>query len=227
LRPRPLGERRMAMEDNKIFSWRKKFRPASFKGALFYVEQQGRSSGRRTVLHQYPKRDIPYAEDMGREAIHYAMTGYLIQAPLNPFRGDINFHNMHRDYDVNRDALESKLMEKSPGRLLDPYNPTLTLSGYGVGFPLLFMCEKYTITEARERGGYCTVEMSFVEAGMPGNNISTNAPPPMTVLNSSVMGAQKAAADSLNNSQAQQPRSLQQQIQDMQRRLIESGIPQF
>jgi len=235
LPPLPVGERRMGMSENKIFSWRERFRLASFKDQPFYVEQQGRSSGRRTVLHQYPKRDIPYAEDMGREALHYAITGYLIQAPLKPYSDtDTNYRGMPRDYDVARDKLESKLMEKSPGRLLDPYNPSLNLSGYGVGFPLLFMCEKYTITEARERGGYCTIEMSFVEAGMPGNNISTQAPPPMTVLKSSVAGAQAAAAAQLNaqqealNAAAKEERErLQKQIEQMQQEFIKRGIPQF
>src|SRR5215471_14992652 len=125
------------------FKWRQRLRLASFKGAPFYVEQQGRSSGRRTVLHQYPKRDLPYAEDMGREALRYQITGYLIQAPTNPSSGragDLTYNKMPRDYDVARDFLESKLMEKSPGRLLDPYNPWLgSLTGYpGLG-PLLFM----------------------------------------------------------------------------------------
>src|SRR5215472_7728816 len=61
--------------------WRKKLRTASFKGAPFFVDQQGQSSGRRTVTHEYPKRDIPYAEDMGRAAYRYQMTGYVIQYP--------------------------------------------------------------------------------------------------------------------------------------------------
>lgn len=62
-------------------NWRARLRVAKFKGAPFYVDQQGRSSGRRTVVHEYPKRDIPYAEDMGRHALRYQITGYLIQAP--------------------------------------------------------------------------------------------------------------------------------------------------
>src|SRR5262245_63926958 len=105
--------------------WRKRLQMASFKGAPFYVEQQGRSSGRRTVVHEYPKRDLPYAEDMGRHALRYQMTGYLIQAPLNPRDPNKTTYigGMPRDYDVARDNLERVLMAPSPGRLLDPYNP--------------------------------------------------------------------------------------------------------
>jgi prophage DNA circulation protein len=45
--------------------------PASFRGVIFHVETGGKSSGRRTVTHEYPKRDDPYAEDMGRVARHF------------------------------------------------------------------------------------------------------------------------------------------------------------
>jgi DNA circularisation protein len=155
--------------------WRRKLRIASFKGAPFYVDQQGRSSGRRTVLHQYPKRDIPYAEDMGREAMRYQITGYLIMAPnwtVAEFYPNKPSSSMYSNYDDARDLLERQLVSKSPGRLLDPYNPNLALVGYGMGTgPLLFMCERYTIVEQREKGGYCSLEMSFVEAGIPGNQI--------------------------------------------------------
>jgi DNA circularisation protein N-terminus len=154
--------------------WRSRLRRASFKGVPFYVDQQGRTSGRRTVLFEYPKRDIPYAEDMGRLAMRYQITGYLIQAPRNPRGGrdvDTHWQDMDRDYDVARDKLEAVLNSPGPGRLVDPYNPRLTLPGYGTGNngAFLFMCERYTIIESRERGGFCSLEMSFVEAGIPGN----------------------------------------------------------
>ena len=37
--------------------WRDNLVPASFRGAVFHVESSSRASGRRTVLHQYPKRN--------------------------------------------------------------------------------------------------------------------------------------------------------------------------
>ena len=186
--------------------WRRRLRMASFKGVPFYVEQQGRSSGRRTVLHQYPKRDPPYAEDMGREALHYAITGYLIQAPTwnkSEFYPNPD-GNMPTDYSEARDQLEAVLMSPSPGPLLDPYNPYLGAIGYGGQGPLLFMCEKYTITESREKGGFCAIEMSFVEAGIPGfsgsigaSSISTAA----TVANTA-NAVNSNAATLLNQQQA-------------------------
>jgi hypothetical protein len=179
-----------------------RLRMASFKGQPFYVEQQGRSSGRRTVVHQYPKRDLPYAEDMGREAFHYAMTGYLLMAPNYTDSqsygngGAIEGTRMPSNYDEARDNLEEALISGGPGRLIDPYNPRLS-GGYGLNsLPMQFMCEKYTITEARERGGYCVVEMSFVEYGQPGMQLTTVN----TVydIGTKANNASKAAADNLD-----------------------------
>jgi hypothetical protein len=203
LGPRVTGTRLSSVGPYK-FAWRQRLRMASFKSAPFYVEQQGRSSGRRTVLHQYPKRDLPYAEDMGREALRYQITGYLIQAPTNPASSrptDLNYLGMDRDYDVARDFLESKLMEKSPGRLLDPYNPWLgSLTGYPGQGPLLFMCERYTIIESRQKGGFCQLEMAFVEAGIPG---SSNAPMISTavIVANAANAAVRAAANQLDGQQ--------------------------
>jgi hypothetical protein len=159
------GRREIALDlpyPNKP-AWRRKLRMASFKGQPFYVDQQGRTSGRRTVLHQYPKRDLPWAEDMGREAFHYAMTGYLLMAPNYP-ESDF-YKQMKSNYDEARDDLEEALISGGPGTLIDPYNPRIGAGGLA---GMRFMAEKYTITEARERGGYCTIEMSFVEYGSPG-----------------------------------------------------------
>src|SRR5215471_12073324 len=140
--------------------WRRRLRCASFKGVPFYVDQQGQGSGRRTVTHEYPKRDIPYAEDMGRLAYRYQMTGYLITIAGGIGVRQVN--GMAADYSLNRDPLRAALDSIGPGILNDPYNPDLQHLGY----PLQFMCERYTCSESRERGGYCVFEMSFVEAGL-------------------------------------------------------------
>jgi hypothetical protein len=164
--------------------WRRRLRMASFKRCPFYVEQQGRSSGRRVVTFEYPKRDMPFTEDFGRFAIRYQITGYLIQAPnWKPPPGSTIADGtypaaanspdnapMASDYADARDMLEAALMSPGAGRLVDPYNPQLNVQGY-YGQDILFYCERYSIVESRERGGFCTVEMSFVEAGIPGNTV--------------------------------------------------------
>ena len=49
-------------------AWRGSLLPASFNGARFHTETNSRESGRRIVEHQFPKKELPYAEDMGRQA---------------------------------------------------------------------------------------------------------------------------------------------------------------
>jgi len=196
----PLSGSIMANPNNP--NWRKRLQRASFKGVSFYVEQQGRSSGRRTVVFEYPKRDIPYAEDMGRHAIRYQMTGYLIQAPRKTNATgdtDIQYGPMWRDYDQQRDLLEAALMSPGPGVLQDPYNPRLAWTGYG-NAPPMFMCERYSIIEQREKGGFCMLEMSFVEAGIPGNNVQDAFS--VAAVNQIVATLLLAAARQLNQQQS-------------------------
>jgi len=147
--------------------WRRRLRTASFKGAPFFVDQQGQSSGRRTVTHEYPKRDLPYAEDMGRAAYRYQMTGYVIQFPQS--ESGTRPNGMYCDYSLNRDYLRKQLDSLGPGVLIDPYNPDLSHLPDYVGAIMTFMCERYTVQESRERGGYAAFEMTFVESGAMAN----------------------------------------------------------
>jgi len=52
-------------------------RRASFRGAKFWVEQDTVNTGRRLVVHEFPKRDLPYVEDMGRSANTVDITAYV------------------------------------------------------------------------------------------------------------------------------------------------------
>lgn len=124
--------------------WRMKLIPAMFAGVEYHVEQQARSGGRRVVLHEYPKRDLPYAEDMGRSAFRYQITGYLVGPRYND----------------TKKRLMRALDNSEGGTLVDPY----------LAEPLKCICERYSVTETRQRGGYCTFEMTFVELGVSGNS---------------------------------------------------------
>ena len=54
------------------------------------------------------------------------------------------------------------MLETSDGAtLIDPYLAT----------PKTCICERYSVSETRERGGYCTFDMSFTEVGSPGNSL--------------------------------------------------------
>jgi len=119
-------------------AWRDKLRPASFRGAGFFVESHNTESGRRLAVHTYPKRDLPYAEDMGRKAREFSMEAYV----LGP------------DYMAARDALLAACEEAGPGQLVHPYLGTVQVTCNGCG--------------SRERagdGGMATFSLRFIEAG--------------------------------------------------------------
>jgi prophage DNA circulation protein len=124
--------------------WRDNLVPASFRGAVFHVETSSRASGRRTVVHEYPKRNEPYSEDMGRSAVRWQFTGYLILRDKG-IRG--NLLSQIAD-------LISALEADGPGVLIHP-----TLG------EMLVQCERYSYSDKRTAGGYVEFEMQFVEAG--------------------------------------------------------------
>jgi prophage DNA circulation protein len=159
--------------------WRLRLVPASFAGITFHVESQALSSGRRVVLHEYPKRDLPYAEDMGRHATRYQITGYLIGPNYNLFKAQ----------------LVRALQNTSTGApYIDPY----------LASPLNVICERYSVTEVRERGGYCTFEMLFVEAGSAGNSLQqTNTGADLNQQAQDTGSSQATTLDNLTADEAQ------------------------
>lgn len=123
--------------------WRDKYKQARFRDALFFVETGGRGGGRRVALHQYPKRNTPYAEDMGRTANRFLVQGYLIGP---------NYLDL-------KDALIDALEADGPGMLRLPLPYKMS--------DVQVMVQSYSVTEAREKGGFCTIDMDFVEYGDP------------------------------------------------------------
>lgn len=56
--------------------------PASFRGAPFAVINDEIGGGRRVVVHQYPGRDTPFTEDMGREARRFRFRGFIVDGDV-------------------------------------------------------------------------------------------------------------------------------------------------
>jgi prophage DNA circulation protein len=129
------------------YPWRSKLQPASFRGATFHVETDGISSGRRIALHEYPKRNTPYAEDMGKLAQRHTVEGYMIMSPSK------------LDFTGDRDALIKALEADGPATLIHPSMGTMQV-----------MAGPYTVNETREKGGMCTFHMTFIEAGSAGSS---------------------------------------------------------
>jgi len=140
--------------------WRDALLPASFRGALFHVEAGSKESGRRIVVHEYPKKNIPYAEDMGRRARSFIIRAYLVTFPT-----DTGIALYSRDYRTARDALIDALeSSEGPGVL---QLPTIE--------PMTVTCPQYRWNEEERFGGYCTFDMTFVEFGAPPGTPQTSS----------------------------------------------------
>jgi prophage DNA circulation protein len=117
----------------------REFVGASFRGVPFFVDEAQRSGGRRTVVHEFPLRDDPFVEDLGRRARKFPVTGYVI--------GD--------DYLAQKNELIDALESTSgPGELILPY--------WG-GRAIRAICDTVTVSEKRAEGGMATFTIDFIE----------------------------------------------------------------
>lgn len=91
---------------------RNQFKPASFREVPFHVSVSDTAVGRRTVLHEFPLKDVPYTEDMGRKASEFVVDGFLI--------GD--------NYLLDMKLLIAALTAYGPGTLVHPTMGTMNVS---------------------------------------------------------------------------------------------------
>lgn len=119
-------------------SWRDLLHAASFRGVPFKIDSSDGQGGRRLAIHEFPGRDKPYVEDMGRR--HRAFT---IQAIV-----------IGRDYMTGRDALISALEKSGAGTLVHPYYGRISVDA-----------GSYTVHESTREGGMARITIQFVESG--------------------------------------------------------------
>jgi prophage DNA circulation protein len=119
-------------------SWRDRFRPATFRGIEFKVDTGARAGGRRGVTFEFPKRDTPSDEDMGRRARRWVISGYIVGP----------------DYDLDAGLLEDALNAEGPGLLTHPMMGEMKVR-----------CETYTRAERKDHGNMVLFDMTFVEVG--------------------------------------------------------------
>jgi prophage DNA circulation protein len=129
--------------------WRDEYLPASFRGALFHCASNAFDGGERVVVHEFPKKDFPYTERMGRKAGEFTVRGYIVA-----YGGDYGNVLMRRDYRIARDQLRYVLDLGEEGQLQLPSLPVMNV-----------ICQRYRLSEEQRFGGYCTFDMSFVESG--------------------------------------------------------------
>lgn len=86
-------------------SWQDRLQPVTFRGVPFYwVGDATGTSGRRGPLHEFPLRDDPLPEDLGRSARKLTLYGVTIGS----------------SYDIDGDALIAACEAFGPGTLVHP-----------------------------------------------------------------------------------------------------------
>jgi hypothetical protein len=131
-------------------AWRNDWVPASFRGQYFHCALNATQGGQRVVTHEFPKKDYPYAEKMGRRAMEFTIRGYIIAYPHNTVGDPLK----QRDYRIARDALKQVLDQGNEGLLQLNFQQ-----------PMVVVCSRYSLTEDDKLGGYCTFDMTFIELG--------------------------------------------------------------
>lgn len=119
-------------------TWQRTYQRGAFRGVQFYTQASEATLGRRSVVHEYPLRDKPYVEDMGRRA--------------RAFRLDAVY--MGDDYMGWRDKLVDAIEQRGPGTLLHPY----------LGEMVVAVLE-FSVRETTFEGGSAVISIQFVEAG--------------------------------------------------------------
>lgn len=138
-------------------NWRDKLVQASFRTATFSVLSTSSEGGRRTVLHQFPFDDIPYLEDMGKEANTYQIQAFVVSNTSN-----------NQNYFTDRNALIKALEAFGAGTLIHPFLGTKKVGLQG----------KYKLDESFSDGGVARFTFTFVDAG---KTVSDAATPPPSV----------------------------------------------
>lgn len=59
-------------------TWRDSLLPASFRGVGFFIEKAVVPAGRKGQLHEFPQRDEPYFESLGKQSKVHTLTGFIV-----------------------------------------------------------------------------------------------------------------------------------------------------
>lgn len=131
-------------------SWHDQLQEASYRGVRFHAVQRSATFGRRNQVHEYPFRDLPYVEDLGRMARNFRITAFLLG----------------KDSLQQRDALIAAIEQPGPGKLVHPSHGEMNVSVVG----------GVTVDESDHEAGIVRVSFNVVESGelrFPSANAAT------------------------------------------------------
>lgn len=117
----------------------KALRPASFRGVAFSVDAADGEFGRRVEVHEYPQRDKPYVEDLGRASRSFSIDGLIVGV----------------DYIERANKLIAELEKPGAGALVHPWLGSMQVVLVG---------SARVRFEARGLG-VARIQMTFTEAG--------------------------------------------------------------
>lgn len=118
--------------------WIQKYRQASFRNAKFFINAHDYGGGRRLAVHEFPQRDEPNTQDMGRKARRFSMNAYVLGA----------------DYFSQRNALLTACEKGGNGLLVHPY----------LGSRIVDL-ENFRLRETTLEGRMARFTLDFVESG--------------------------------------------------------------
>lgn len=127
--------------------WQQQYRSGSWRGVPFVTMSHGADFGRRKEHHEFPFRDQPWPEDLGRQARSWTLSVFVIGA----------------DYMAQRDALIAAIEAPGVGTLVHPWLGTFQAHIYG----------KCHLTETTSEGGMARFDLVFVERGNDVSALST------------------------------------------------------
>jgi prophage DNA circulation protein len=119
-------------------------RPASWRGVPFQLNSDDAEFGRHVVVHEFPQRDLPYVEDLGRKVRKFKLDAWVCADRMNGY-----------DPSLERDALIEAIEAGDVGTLVHPFWGSM--QGYIINVGV-----KQITTE---KGGYVNFQMEFVESG--------------------------------------------------------------
>lgn len=122
--------------------------PASYKGVPFRVEQDSIDDGRRLAVHQFPHRDDPFVEDMGRKAGSFEITAYVVGEGSTAAAG----------------ALKSLTLRKGAGPLVLPLDGVVTAH-----------LQDVKRAWAKDKLGFVAFTLSFVREGAKSALVSVSS----------------------------------------------------
>jgi prophage DNA circulation protein len=111
--------------------------PGSINGISFFVDAGSGKFGRRTVTHEYPGRDLPYVEDMGRKGRSLTLNAFVIGP----------------DYMKARDALIAEVEKPGIKRIVHPWLGRMNM-----------VVLDFDITETTKEGGAAMIVMVLAES---------------------------------------------------------------